>query len=547
MGSATSTSKKKQSVQKTRTKLNTLAPQWKQRFEFELAPDQFSLTVAVYNNSVEGKNQMGKAFLPLRKVHEGDNAELFWLPLDSDEDLGFILIAVTITDFEPSLDALDVADDPARWHESTAATLLIKVVRGSNLKAADFGGKSDPFCVVQIGEKRQRTPTFQKTLNPVWNHSMMFEIGGIDKTMKLAQVKSDIFSYIDCTVYDQDSGGKAEFLGCIRIPILSILPARPQQIYGLKDADMMVRVKGELELHLTLNIHHPAMARMALFGRQPRVVLNKGGKFKVKKLFGTIARVTKLVGGIVNFLLGIEKLIKWQLGIMPSMVALAVWQYLCHYGSLWMAPVPLLGTLLWHYMKVMPRSSLLLDVPAEQLPRPVYDDDDDEDESEEEEEDEESASSGKKSEGGLRNKIRKIVAVLQVVQNALGKAVATLQRVKNLVRAEVPLITMVFATVLLLIALITYMVELHVLLSILGGLAFGSNFVKIYIVPFLTGRKFKKRKKPNKLLEILSRIPSQTQLGQYRRLPPQTMSMQAAKRGGIAQDNGDADGPGAEP
>ena len=531
-----SRSKSKKNVQKSRSKINTLAPQWRQRFEFELAPNQFSLTMTVYNHAVETKNEMGKAFLPLRSVKEGDKANLFWLPLNSDEDLGFILVAVTIIDYVDNSFASPGLELPL--HDSTAATLIVKVVKGTNLKAADFGGKSDPFCVVQVGEKRQRTATFRKTLNPAWNHTMMFEIGGIDKKLKLADVKSDIFGFLDCTIYDQDNGGKAEFLGCVRIPITSITPGKPQQIYGLKDADMLVRAKGELELHLTLNIDHPTMARLALFGRQPRVVLNRGGKFKLKKLFFTVGRVTKMVGGIVNFILGIEKVIKWQYGILPSVLALTAWQYLCYYGSLWMVPMPIIGVLVWNYFKEWPRSNLLNDLPGDQLPRPVYDDDEG---SEDEDEDEDAAGDEEKKKEGLRSKYRKVIQHLQVVQDKLGKVVGTLQRVKNLVRAEVPLITLVFAVILMLISIITYMVQTYILMSAIGAFLFGSQFVKFYVVPFVTGRKRKKKKTPNKLLEILSRIPSQNQLAQYRRLPPQTMSMQAAKRGsfvaGEEEDN----------
>ena len=117
--------------------------------------------------------------------------------------------------------------------------------------------------------------------------------------------------------------------------------------------------------------------------------------------------------------------------------------------------------------------------------------------------------------------------------------VGTLQRVKHLVSAEVPLITLVFATILMLTSLLTYMVPIHVLMSIVGGLIFGSQFYKFYVVPLVTGRKKRKRKTPNKLLEILSRIPSQSQLSHFRRLPPSTMSMQAAKRGSFVHDDPD--------
>ena len=527
--------KSKRNVQRSRPAINTLAPQWKERFEFQLAADQFSLSFSVYNQSVDPKNAMGKAFLPLHSV-TGEKANLFWLPLNSDEDLGFILVAVTITDSEPKEPVTVVG-------KSTAAILQVTVIKANHLKAADIGGKSDPFCVVQVGEQRQRTQTIPKTISPVWKRNMEFQIDGIDHTLKLADVKSDIFGHIDFTVYDQDSGGKAEFLGCLRIPILSIVNHGQSQWWALKDQDMMVRVKGELELKLELKVEKEWMARFALFSRQPRLVSDRGGKFKVKKLQFTVGRVTKLLSAVVNFVGVVEMCVKWQLGIIPGLVSCTAFQYLCHCGKLWMVPVPILTILVWHWLHVQPRSDLLQAVGEKKQVRPVYDDDD----ASQDEPDEENETEGEetqKEKSGIRAKYKKVIQILQVVQDKLGLVVAIFERVKHLVIGEVPLITLGLAVILLLISVVTYLrylVEIHLLLSILGGAFFASNFVKVYVIPFATGKKFKKIPKPNKVLEILARIPSQSQLQQYRRLAPQTMSIQAARRGNILGDGNGGD------
>ena len=47
--------------------------------------------------------------------------------------------------------------------------LTVRVFRAENLAAADFSGKSDPFCVVQLVNTRLQTNTEYKTLNPEWN------------------------------------------------------------------------------------------------------------------------------------------------------------------------------------------------------------------------------------------------------------------------------------------------------------------------------------------------------------------------------------------
>lgn len=47
--------------------------------------------------------------------------------------------------------------------------LVVKVYKAENLMAADIGGKSDPFCVVELVNNRLQTNTEYKTLSPEWN------------------------------------------------------------------------------------------------------------------------------------------------------------------------------------------------------------------------------------------------------------------------------------------------------------------------------------------------------------------------------------------
>lgn len=51
--------------------------------------------------------------------------------------------------------------------ERSIATSL--VYRAEDLASADIGGKSDPFCVLELVNARLQTHTEYKTLNPVWD------------------------------------------------------------------------------------------------------------------------------------------------------------------------------------------------------------------------------------------------------------------------------------------------------------------------------------------------------------------------------------------
>lgn len=45
---------------------------------------------------------------------------------------------------------------------------FIQVFRAQGLAAADLGGKSDPFCVLELVNARLQTQTEYKTLAPNW-------------------------------------------------------------------------------------------------------------------------------------------------------------------------------------------------------------------------------------------------------------------------------------------------------------------------------------------------------------------------------------------
>lgn len=47
--------------------------------------------------------------------------------------------------------------------------LTVKVHGATGLAAADIGGKSDPFCVIELVNARLQTQTEYKTLTPNWN------------------------------------------------------------------------------------------------------------------------------------------------------------------------------------------------------------------------------------------------------------------------------------------------------------------------------------------------------------------------------------------
>lgn len=86
--------------------------------------------------------------------------------------------------------------------------LRIRILRASNLKAADVNGKSDPFCTVQVRGKpksKSQTCTIDRTLDPKWDDAEFDD--------KFLWEDGDALEFV---VRDYDPGvppAKCEFLG----------------------------------------------------------------------------------------------------------------------------------------------------------------------------------------------------------------------------------------------------------------------------------------------------------------------------------------------
>ena len=60
-----------------------------------------------------------------------------------------------------------------RTLKDAAGVLKVTVVEAADLLASDANGKSDPFCVVKLGDmQEQKTEVIPTTLNPKWNCSV---------------------------------------------------------------------------------------------------------------------------------------------------------------------------------------------------------------------------------------------------------------------------------------------------------------------------------------------------------------------------------------
>eukprot|EP00698_Gefionella_okellyi_P005094 TRINITY_DN1467_c0_g1_i1.p1 TRINITY_DN1467_c0_g1~~TRINITY_DN1467_c0_g1_i1.p1 ORF type:complete len:617 (-),score=136.05 TRINITY_DN1467_c0_g1_i1:1302-3110(-) len=103
---------------------------------------------------------------------------------------------------ENILSAAAPAPDTASTNANWLGLLKVQVVEAAELLSMDFGGKSDPFCVISHGPATFRTEVVKKTLSPVWNQELRLPV----QTYSLQWP-------ISFSVYDWDKVGKNDFIG----------------------------------------------------------------------------------------------------------------------------------------------------------------------------------------------------------------------------------------------------------------------------------------------------------------------------------------------
>ena len=83
---------------------------------------------------------------------------------------------------------------------------LISAAR--DIESSDYGGTSDPYCLLELSGVRRRTATIFRTLKPVWGERFVF-VGS-------KELETD---EVECNLFDEDRFGAHDFLGGITIPI----------------------------------------------------------------------------------------------------------------------------------------------------------------------------------------------------------------------------------------------------------------------------------------------------------------------------------------
>ncbi|XP_055010460.1 multiple C2 and transmembrane domain-containing protein 2 isoform X2 [Boleophthalmus pectinirostris] len=346
--------------------------------------------------------------------------------------------------------------------------LQVKILKASDLIAADINGKSDPFCVLDLGNDRLQTHTVYKTLYPEWNKVITLPV-------------KDIHDVLMVTVFDEDGDKAPDFLGKVAIPLLSIrggqqitLPLLKQDLSGLS--------KGSITLELEV-IFNPIKASIRTFQPKERLFIEDNPKFSKKALARNVMRVQTLLRAIMSALQYIKSCFQWE-NTQRSLLAFLLFVVVVWNWEFYMLPLFLVGLISWKYMKI--RSS-----PASQdLENMDVADEEDEDEKESEKK-------------GLLDKIHMVQDTVILVQNILDEIACFGERIKNTFNWSVPFLSCLAFIIFVIATVLTYFIPIRYIILVWGI----NKFTKKLRNPYSIDN--------NEVLDFLSRVPSDVQKVQY--------------------------------
>ncbi|XP_067105611.1 multiple C2 and transmembrane domain-containing protein 2 [Osmerus mordax] len=459
-------------------------PQWRERFDFNrflYSPDV--LEVEVWSKEGRkyeecyGRCEVDLSMVPANQTH------LFNQPLDRGKGRVVFLISlsacsgVSISDLcAPPLEEAHERDNMFERYSLKGSFknprdvgfLQIKVIKAADLLAADLNGKSDPFCVLELGNDRLQTHTVYKTLNPEWNKVFTFPV-------------KDIHDILEVTVFDEDGDKPPDFLGRVAIPLLSI--HNGQQIAcQLRKEDLGALTKGTISLELEV-IFNPVRAGIRTFKPKEKKFMEDNPKFSKKILARNVLRVRTLYKAIMSTLQYIKSCFQWE-SVQRSLIAFLMFLVTVWHWEFYMLPLFLVLLISWNYLQ---EASGRVN---QDLDHVDFADEDDEDEKESERR-------------GLMEKIHMVQETVITVQNLLEEIACFGERIKNTFNWSVPFLSNLAFLVFLILTVIVYFIPLRYIVLVWGI----NKFTKKLRDPYAIDN--------NEVLDFLRRVPSDVQKVQY--------------------------------
>uniref|UniRef100_A0A8C8SNG6 Multiple C2 and transmembrane domain-containing protein 2 n=1 Tax=Pelusios castaneus TaxID=367368 RepID=A0A8C8SNG6_9SAUR len=487
---------------KSKTLCKSATPQWREQFDFHYFSDRKDmLDIEVWGEDNKKREELlGMCKLDIAAL-PSKQTNVLELPLE--KHMGSLLMLIVITPCSwVSISDLCVCPlgDPSERKQISQrygiknslrdmkdiGLLQVKVLKAVDLLAADFSGKSDPFCVLELGNDKLQTHTVYKNLNPEWNKVFIFPV-------------KDIHDVLEVTVFDEDGDKPPDFLGKVAIPLLSIRNGQ-QCCYTLKNKDLEFASKGVVCLELDV-LFNPVKACIRTFKPREKRFIGDNRKLSKKILSRNVDRVKKITMAIWNTIQFLRSCFLWE-SKLRSVIAFVVFVVTVWHMELYMVPLALLLLFAYNFSLIKTGKANS----AQDTQETTYLDED---------EDEDDKESEKK---GLIKRIHMVQDIIITIQNILEEIASFGERIKNTFNWTVPFLSVLACLVLTAATVILYFIPLRYIVLIWGI----NKFTKKLRNPYAIDN--------NELLDFLSRVPSDVQKVQRAELKPYSSSSPVRKK-----------------
>ncbi|XP_029032666.1 multiple C2 and transmembrane domain-containing protein isoform X1 [Osmia bicornis bicornis] len=501
----------------------TLNPVWLEQFDLHLYEDPYlgqELEVTVWDRDKSHQDDlMGRTVIDLATL-ERETTHRLWRDLEDGSGSIFLLLTISGTTASETISDLAAHEETPREREQLyhryslrnslqrlrdVGHLTVKVFRAQGLAAADLGGKSDPFCVLELVNARLQTQTEYKTLAPNWQKIFTFNV-------------KDINSVLEVTVYDEDRDHKVEFLGKVAIPLLKIRNGE-KRWYALKDKKLRGRAKGNspqilLEMNVVWNVVRGCVQTL---NPKEKKYMEPEIKFKRQVFLRNVLRLKAIIVIVIDIGKYVQSCWEWE-SKMRSIVAFVFFILGCYYFEPYMFPGAALLILLRYYLLygdgsglnqwISGQVSAITGTPLSHHTSSHYHDEIDEGATTPGDDDDDDDDKDKEEKKSLKERLQAIQEVTQTVQNSIGYIASLCERVKNLFNFTVPYLSYVTMLLTILGVAVLYFIPLRYLILVWGINKFSRKIFRPHSVP------------NNEVLDLISRVPDDEELLNYRELKP---------------------------
>ncbi|XP_008290192.1 multiple C2 and transmembrane domain-containing protein 2-like isoform X2 [Stegastes partitus] len=288
-------------------------PQWREQFDFNQFEDnQEPLQVELFSKrGRKGEESWGMFEVDLSRLPLNER-QFYTHVLDPGKGKLVFLVTlrpcwgVSISDIETAPltkpDERDMVVEKFSLRNSHKCVgdvgfLQVNVMKANDLPATDLNGKSNPLCVVELGNCKLQTHTVYKTVNPEWNKAFTFPI-------------KDIHDVVELTVLDENGDKASNVLGKVAIPLLTVQNGQPICLF-LKKEDLGSTSKGTITLVLEV-IYNKVRAGIRTFQPKETKLTEENLKFSKKVLARNIYRVRKISTAVLYTLQYIKSCFQWE-------------------------------------------------------------------------------------------------------------------------------------------------------------------------------------------------------------------------------------------